>query len=184
MGIRVIGENRVNELLEKYDRLDKRFDIQFIGTLQKNKVKYIVGRVSLIHSLDSVALAEEIDRRSAEAGLITDCLVEINIGREESKGGIFAEELDAFLEKMRQFPHIRIRGLMAIPPKCAENEKNVVYFQKISTLFIDKSAKKVDNISMDILSMGMTRDFADAVDCGSTMVRIGEGIFGKRNYNK
>ena len=118
MGIHTIGENRVQELLEKYDALDKRFDIHFIGRLQRNKVKYIIGKVSLIHSLDSVPLAEEIDRRSEAAGLVTSCLVEVNAGGEESKGGITPEELPSFLERISSFRHIKVRGLMTIPPKC------------------------------------------------------------------
>lgn len=184
MGIHTIGENRVQELLEKYDELDKRFDIHFIGRLQRNKVKYIIGKVSLIHSLDSVPLAEEIDRRSEAAGLVTSCLVEVNAGCEESKGGITPEELPSFLEKISSFRHIKVRGLMTIPPKCEDSEKKLEYFRKIRGIFIDNRAKKVDNsISMDVLSMGMTHDYPEALQCGATIVRIGEGIFGKRIYN-
>ncbi len=184
LGIHTIGENRVQELMEKYDALDKRFDIHFIGRLQRNKVKYLIGKVSLIHSLDSIELAEEIDRRSASAGIVTRCLVEINAGGEDSKGGIAPEELDDFLDRICQFRAIRVCGLMTIPPKCENNEKKLDYFRKISGIFIDNRAKKVDNsISMDMLSMGMTHDYMEALECGSTMVRIGEGIFGKRTYN-
>lgn len=185
LGIHTIGENKVQELLEKYDALDKRFDIHFIGRLQRNKVKYLIGKVSLIHSVDSLELAEEIDRRSAAAGLVTDCLIELNAGGEESKGGIAPEEFDSFIAKIPALRHIRVRGLMTIPPKCDDTEKKLQYFRKISGIFIDNRAKKVDNsISMDILSMGMTHDYREALECGSNMVRIGEGIFGKRIYNK
>lgn len=185
LGIHTIGENKVQELLEKYDALDKRFDIHFIGRLQRNKVKYLIGKVSLIHSVDSIALAEEIDRRSAAAGVVTNCLIEVNAGGEESKGGIEPDELEEFIDNISKLPHIRVRGLMTIPPKCEDSEKKLQYFRKISGIFIDNRAKKVDNSSsMDILSMGMTHDYREALECGSTMVRIGEGIFGKRIYNK
>lgn len=185
LGIHTIGENKVQELLEKYDALDKRFDIHFIGRLQRNKVKYLIGKVSLIHSVDSIGLAEEIDRRSASAGVVTNCLIEVNAGGEESKGGIEPDDLEEFIGNICKLSHIRVRGLMTIPPKCEDSEKKLQYFRKISGIFIDNRAKKVDNsISMDILSMGMTHDYREALECGSTMIRIGEGIFGKRIYNK
>ncbi len=184
LGIHTIGENKVQELLEKYDELDKRFDIHFIGRLQRNKVKYLIGKVSLIHSVDSIGLAEEIDRRSAATGVVTNCLIEVNAGGEESKGGISPDDFEEFIGKISNLSHIRVRGLMTIPPKCEDSEKKLQYFRKISGIFIDNRAKKVDNsISMDILSMGMTHDYREALECGSTMIRIGEGIFGKRIYN-
>jgi pyridoxal phosphate enzyme (YggS family) len=187
MGVRVIGENRVNELMEKYPLLDKRFDIHFIGRLQRNKVKYIIDKVSLIHSLDSVPLAEEIDKRAEAHGKIQDCLIEINLGSEESKGGIPFEEIEDFIGKMLSFPHIRIRGLMGVLPKTEDKEKNIILFTKITQKFIDIKALNVDNsnmdnIAMEILSLGMSGDYREAVECGSNMVRIGEGIFGKREY--
>ncbi|MEG1743538.1 MAG: YggS family pyridoxal phosphate-dependent enzyme [Clostridia bacterium] len=184
MGIHTIGENRVNELIEKYDFLDKRFDIHFIGTLQRNKVKYIIDKVSLIHSLDSLALADEIELRAAKIGKVQDCLVEINVGGEESKGGIDYDEIDDFLSKLSDYKHINIRGLMCIPPRVAQNENNLLNFKKIKQKFIDIKQKKVDNRNMDILSMGMTHDYLDAIQCGATVVRIGEGIFGKRNQQQ
>ncbi len=183
MGIRSIGENRVQELLEKYEHYDKRFDVHFIGRLQRNKVKYLIGKVSLIHSLDSVELAEEIDRRSRLAGECTRCLVELN-GGEEAKGGIPILELDGFLDRMSRFDNIRVCGLMTVSPKFEEKQKKLDFFAKISKIFIDNKAKKVDNnITMDVLSMGMTGDYREALRCGSNCIRIGEGIFGKRNYN-
>ena len=186
MGVTLIGENRVQELMEKLPFLDKRFEIHFIGRLQRNKAKYIVGKVALIHSLDSVGLAEEIDRRAAKLGIVQDCLVEINPG-EDSKGGVALENVDDFLASAARFEHIRVRGLMSVAPNLGENEKNRSFFTKINQKFIDIKGKNVDNISMgniamDILSLGMTHDYAEAVECGSTLVRIGEGIFGKRSY--
>ncbi len=182
MGIHTIGENRVQELLEKYDGLDRRFDLHFIGRLQRNKVKYLIGKVSLIHSLDSIGLAEEINRRSLSAGLRTSCLVEVNAGGEETKGGMEPDELGCFLEKISSFEGIFVRGLMTIPPKLENNAKKIEYFKKISKIFIDNKVQNVDNISMDLLSMGMTGDYVQALECGSNLVRIGEGIFGKRDY--
>ena len=185
MGIHIIGENRVQELMQKLPYLDKRFEIHFIGRLQRNKVKYVVGHVALIHSLDSLPLACEIDRRAAKLGVVQDCLVEVNLGNEENKGGVSIDELDGFLAGCAGFEHIRIRGLMGVLPKDAGKEKNKSFFTKITQKFIDIKGKNVDNISvgnitMDILSLGMTHDYIEAVECGSGMVRIGEGIFGRR----
>lgn len=186
MGVTLIGENRVQELMEKLPLLDKRFEIHFIGRLQRNKVKYVVGKVALIHSLDSVELAEEIDRRAAKLGIVQDCLVEINPG-EDSKGGVPLEKAEDFLASVGRFEHIRVRGLMSVAPNFGEKEKNRSFFTKINQKFIDIKGKNVDNINMgnivmDILSLGMTHDYAEAVECGSNLVRIGEGIFGKRSY--
>ncbi len=193
MGIRVIGENRVGELMEKLPLLDGRFEIHFIGRLQRNKVKYIVGRVALIHSLDSVSLAEEIEKRAAKLGITQSCLVEINLGGEEAKGGIPLQELDGFLGEILRFPHVGIRGLMGVLPKTGDKEKNIKLFTKITQKFIDIKGLNVDNSNMrnnaqnkaqnfvmEILSLGMSGDYKEAVECGSNLVRIGEGIFGKR----
>ena len=187
MGVHTIGENRVNELMEKYPYLDKRFDIHFIGRLQRNKAKYIVGRVSLIHSLDSLSLAEEIEKQAAKKGIVQDCLAEINLGDEESKGGIPIDETEEFLKSISAFSHIRVRGLMGVVPKNDDKEKNKYFFTKISQKFIDIKALNVDNsimgnVVMDILSLGMSADYREALECGSNLVRIGEGIFGKRIY--
>lgn len=187
MGVHTIGENRVNELMEKYPYLDKRFDVHFIGRLQRNKAKYVVGRVSLIHSLDSLSLAEEIEKQAAKKGIVQDCLVEINLGDEESKGGIPIDETEAFLASLAPFAHVRVRGLMGVVPKNDDKEKNILFFTKISQKFIDIKAQNVDNsimgnVVMDILSLGMSADYREALDCGSNLVRIGEGIFGKRIY--
>lgn len=187
MGVHTIGENRVNELMEKYPYLDKRFDVHFIGRLQRNKAKYVVGRVSLIHSLDSLPLAEEIEKQAAKKGIVQDCLVEINLGDEESKGGIPIDETETFLASLAPFAHVRVRGLMGVVPKNDDKEKNILFFTKISQKFIDIKAQNVDNsimgnVVMDILSLGMSADYREALDCGSNLVRIGEGIFGKRIY--
>ncbi len=197
-GITCIGENRVQELLEKYDAINKdNVDIHFIGRLQTNKVKYIVDKVSLIHSVDSIRLAAEINKQCAKIRKVMDVLVEINIGDEESKGGISPEELEGFLIEASDFKNVRVVGLMCIPPKCendnfdacdsqiSENTKksykNQAFFKKIMKLFLDISAKKLDNIYMQVLSMGMSDDFEQAVAEGATIVRIGRGLFGSRN---
>ena len=179
-GLRHIGENRVNELLEKFDSYDKRAEVHFIGQLQRNKVKYIIDKVSLIHSVDSVALADEIEKQAKKHGLVMDVLIEVNIGREESKGGVMPEELDKVLEYIRTLELVKVRGLMAIPPKIENVENKSNFFSKMSEIFIDISTQNVDNSSMDILSMGMSADYVEAVNCGSTMIRPGTAIFGKR----
>ncbi len=180
-GIRVVGENRVNELLDKYDRIDKeQLDIHFIGHLQTNKVKYIIDKVSLIHSLDSLRLAEEIDRRAYKANKCMDVLIEVNLANEPTKFGIPLEEADLFAEKIRKYDNIRLRGLMAIPPKCENSQENLAFFNKISKKFIDIFSKKVDNSNIGILSIGMSGDYMEAIECGSTLVRIGSAIFGRR----
>lgn len=197
-GITCIGENRVQELLEKYDDINKEnVDIHFIGRLQTNKVKYIADKVSMIHSVDSVKLATEINKQCAKIGKVMNVLVEINIGEEESKGGIAPDELEGFLREISVLENIKVVGLMCIPPVCEQADfstvndekndctkksyKNQPFFEKIMKLFLDISAKKIDNIYMQVLSMGMSDDFEQAVAEGSTIVRIGRGLFGKRN---
>lgn len=185
LGLRVIGENRVNELLEKYDALDKtRLDVQFIGHLQTNKVKYIIDKVSLIHSVDSVRLAEEISRRALAAGRVMPVLAEVNIGGEESKSGVLPEQTEDFVREIATLKGITVRGLMTIPPRSDEIDKNIAYYQKIRKIFIDISAQNVDNVSMRILSAGMSGDWRAAVKCGSNLVRIGTAIFGNRTYKE
>lgn len=182
-GVPVCGENRVQEFLEKnaegaYEGSRKHF----IGRLQKNKVKYLVGEVELIHSVDSAELLEVIARRAEKLGLVQDVLLEVNIGGEESKGGVLPQELGSLLEKAAVLPSIRVRGLMAIPPVCADPEENRPYFRRMKQLFIDIRAKKYDNVSMDFLSMGMSADYEVAISEGANMVRVGTGIFGARDY--
>ncbi|MBQ7936524.1 MAG: YggS family pyridoxal phosphate-dependent enzyme [Clostridia bacterium] len=181
-GVRHIGEKRVQELLEKYDAIEKEgVTLHLIGRLQTNKVKYIIDKVDLIHSVDSLKLAEEISKRAERIGKVQDVLIEVNIGHEDSKGGIDPAELEEFLVKASGFGGIRICGLMCIPPIAVEKHQNREYFLKMQHLFVDIKSKKLDNISMDILSMGMTGDYEDAIDAKSTYIRVGRGIFGARN---
>ena len=182
-GVDVCGENRVQELLEKYEQ--HAYDgkpLHFIGTLQTNKVKYLIGKVSMIESVSSVKLAKVIDKEAAKAGICQDILLELNIGREESKLGIDPDEIDSVIEQVAQLEHVHVRGLMAIPPKTQPNQEITLYFDRMSQLFIDISAKKYDNITMDCLSMGMSADYCEAISCGATIVRLGTALFGARHY--
>ncbi len=181
-GCYLLGENRVQELLEKYESYDKRAEIHFIGRLQTNKVKYIVDKVSMIESVDSIKLAEEIEKRCAKIGKTMDILLEVNIAEEESKGGFSAEEILDVSEKIKNFPHLRLRGLMTIGRFGAEIEETRQYFEKMRHLLVDIKAKNIDNIYINILSMGMSADFEIAVSEGATIVRIGRGLFGARKY--
>ncbi len=182
-GIDVCGENRVQELLGKYE--EHAYDgcpLHFIGTLQSNKVKYLIGKVSLIESVSSVKLASVISKEAKKAGLCQDILLEINIGREEAKLGIDPDEVMEAIQAISQMENIRIRGLMAIPPKPDEKRDDTYYFDRMHQLFVDISAKKYDNVSMDYLSMGMSADFEAAIACGANIVRLGTTIFGARHY--
>ncbi|MBQ0083772.1 MAG: YggS family pyridoxal phosphate-dependent enzyme [Clostridiales bacterium] len=180
-GIRFIGENRVQEFLSKENELDTAAHRHFIGHLQTNKVKDIVGRVELIHSVSSLKLAREIGKESVKRGIVTDCLLEVNIGNEESKSGFTESEIIEFAPEIEKIEGICVKGLMAIPPICTENEKNKQYFEKMYQLFIEIRAKKLYNDSV-MLSMGMSDDFETAIECGSNCVRIGTALFGKRIY--
>lgn len=181
-GVRHIGENRVQELMEKYDLIEKEgISIHLIGQLQSNKVKYIIDKVDLIHSVDSVRLAEEISKRAVKIGKIQDVLVEVNIGEEESKGGVMPDDLLALLEQIAVLPGIHVRGLMCVPPIAIAEHQNREYFFKMKQFSVDITEKKIDNIDMDILSMGMSGDYLDAIEAGSTFIRVGRGIFGPRN---
>lgn len=189
-GIDTIGENRVQELLEKYDALDKRFHIHFIGKLQTNKVKYIVDKVSMIQSVDTLHLCEEISKRSLAIGKVMEVLVEINVGREASKSGIFPEDVVDFVRRASAYEGIRIVGLMTIPPPisalCVDNSQKIYncgsYFTKVKELSLDLLKERIDNITMRELSMGMSEDYAVAVSCGATIIRPGRAIFGERHY--
>ena len=183
-GIGVFGENRVQEMLEK-NRLGA-YDgarLHFIGRLQRNKVRQVVGTAELIHSADSLPLIAEIDRCAGKASLIQDILLEVNIAGEESKGGFDPGDVSSVLDAVSAFGNVRVRGLMAIPPICSDPLDNVPFFESMTKLFVDNSIKKYDNVSMDFLSMGMSGDFEAAIACGANMVRIGSAIFGPRNYN-
>ena len=182
-GIEVCGENRVQELLEKNEAgAYTGAALHFIGTLQKNKVKYIVGLCRLIESVSSDALLSCIDEQAKKRGLVQDVLLEINIGGEASKSGFAPDALPAALEKASTLSGVRVRGLMAIPPIAAVKGANRGYFARMYQLFVDNSAKKYDNVSMDFLSMGMSGDFEDAIREGANLVRVGTAIFGARPY--
>lgn len=184
LGVDLIGENRVQELCDKYEQIQKKsVEIHFIGALQTNKVKYIIDKVSMIHSLDRISLAKEINRQAAKHGKVMNVLCEVNIGAEESKSGLAPEDVIPFLEEISTFDHIKVCGLMAIPPILVNSSTQKQYFQKIMDLYIDISAKKIDNINMTVLSIGMSSDYDIAIEHGSTLVRIGTAAFGERIYN-
>lgn len=184
LGLRYIGENRVQELLSKYDDYDlTHASLQFIGHLQSNKVRQIVGKVDLIQSVDSIKLAKEISRCSLKLGITTDILLEVNIGREENKSGVLPEGLPELADQIKDIPAVKVRGLMAIPPICENSQENSKFFDNMRQFFLDIKGKNIDNISMDILSMGMSGDYEEAIRCGANMVRVGSALFGARNYN-
>lgn len=184
-GLRYIGENRVQELLSKYDDYNlEKADLQFIGHLQSNKVRQIIDKVSLIQSVDSVKLASEVARQAKLHNKVMDILLEVNIGREENKSGVLPEKLEELLYNVKDLDGVYVRGLMAIPPICTEKSQVCKYFENMHRLFIDISAKKIDNISMDYLSMGMSDDYQEAILCGANMVRVGSALFGKRIYKE
>lgn len=185
LGLDHIGENKVQELLSKYEKYDlAHASLQFIGHLQTNKVRQIVDKVDLIQSVDSLKLASEISKQSLKIGKKTDVLVEVNIGREENKSGVIPEQLDELLCQIVDLKGISVKGLMAIPPICDNTHKISKYFDNMRNIFIDISSKKLDNISMTILSMGMSADYYEAILQGATMVRVGSSLFGARDYSK
>lgn len=180
-GLKAVGENRVQEFREKAPFLHGA-EIHFIGHLQTNKVRQVVGKVSLIQSVDSERLLAAIDREAARQGIVQDILLEVNIGEEASKSGFAAEDILPLMEKIGEFSNICIKGLMAIPPISHISGENQKFFQKMFHLSVDIRQKKYDNVKVDCLSMGMSGDFADAIASGSTMVRVGTAIFGARDY--
>lgn len=184
-GVDACGENRVQELQEKLaSDAYAGSSLHFIGHLQKNKAKYLVGNVALIQSVDSIPLLETIDRLAEKRGLVQGILLEVNIGGEAAKSGIPPEQADEFSARMVEFPHLHLRGFMTIPPISAENGGNLRYFEKMYQLYVDIKGKKYDNTNIDCLSMGMSDDFADAIKEGTTMIRVGTAIFGSRQYVK
>lgn len=183
-GIREFGENKVQELTEKYEVLPKDIHWHMIGHLQRNKVKYIVDKATLIHSVDSYALAEEISRQAVKKQVDVDILVEVNIAAEETKFGIPEKDAAALVTEISKLPGLHIRGLMTIAPFVGNAEENRIFFRKMKQLSVDMKRKNIDNVDMDVLSMGMTGDYMVAIEEGATMVRVGTGIFGERNYNK
>lgn len=182
--IRDFGENKVQELCSKMEQLPSDIRWHMIGHLQRNKVKYIVGKVELIHSVDTYRLAEEINIQAKKQNVIVPILVEVNIAHEESKFGISAEDAILLVEEISRLENIRIKGLMTIAPYVENPEDNRLYFRKIKQLSVDITNKNIDNVSMEILSMGMTGDYMVAIEEGATMLRVGTGIFGERNYKQ
>lgn len=183
-GVRDFGENKVQELCDKMEQLPSDIRWHMIGHLQRNKVKYIVGKVALIHSVDTYRLAEEINIQAKKRGIIVPILVEVNIAGEKTKFGTTAEDAMLLVEEISKLENVRIRGLMTIAPFVENPEDNRLYFRKIKQLSVDITNKNIDNVSMEILSMGMTGDYEVAIEEGATMVRVGTGIFGARNYKK
>ena len=182
-GIDVLGENRVQEMTQKLS--EHAYDgapLHFIGHLQRNKVKQVVGHVDLIQSVGSLELLDEIEEVAGNRNLVQDILLEVNIGREEAKSGFAPEEIFAAAEAAKERSHVRVRGLMTIPPADADRETNMRYFQEVRALYVDINAKLFHN-ELEYLSMGMSGDYMDAISCGATMVRVGTAIFGARNYN-
>ena len=182
LGVRIFGENKVQELTAKYEALPKDIHWHMIGHLQTNKVKYIIDKAELIHSVDSLKLAETIEKEAAKHDLIADILVEVNVAEEESKFGMKMEEVIPFVEKVSAFPHVRVRGLMTIAPFVEDPEENRSIFADLHKLYIDIKKKNHDNDTVSVLSMGMTNDYEVAIEEGATMVRVGTGIFGARHY--
>ena len=183
-GIREFGENKVQEICEKRDQLPADIHWHMIGHLQRNKVKYIVKDVTLIHSVDTYRLAEEINIQAKKAGRIVPVLIEINVAGETSKFGVAPSEALQLVQEISHLENIRICGLMTVAPYVEDPEENRSCFRKIRDLSVDIAAQNIDNVSMDVLSMGMTGDYMVAIEEGATMVRVGTGIFGARNYNK
>ncbi|MDE6620214.1 MAG: YggS family pyridoxal phosphate-dependent enzyme [Lachnospiraceae bacterium] len=181
-GCRDFGENKVQELLEKYEALPKDIRWHMIGHLQRNKVKYIVDKVYLIHSVDSLRLAEEISKEAVKKNVCVNILVEVNVANEETKFGTTCEEAIQLVQDIAKLPNIRVKGLMTIAPFVENAEKNRPLFSKLKKIAVDIMDKNIDNIIMEILSMGMTGDYAVAVSEGATCVRVGTGIFGVRQY--
>lgn len=181
-GVNYIGENRVQEFLSKESMLSGNAHRHFIGHLQSNKIKDIVGKVEMIQSVHSVQTASAIAKASLTASVTTDILLEVNIGREENKSGFLKEELDEAIEIISKIEGVKLKGLMAIPPICEKNTEIIPFFEEMYKLFIDNRDKKIDNVSMDCLSMGMSSDYAEAIMCGSNLVRVGTALFGRRNY--
>lgn len=177
------GENKVQELVEKYENVSKPVNWHMIGHLQTNKVKYIVDKVCMIHSVDSLNLAKIIEKEASKRNVTVNVLIEVNVAQEESKFGVSVDEVLPLINEIKDLQHIRVKGLMTIAPFVDDPEDNRVYFRKLRDLSLDIQSKSIDNIDMSVLSMGMTNDYEVAVEEGATLVRVGTGIFGARNYN-
>lgn len=183
LGIRNFGENKVQELSEKYPQMPDNTTWHLIGHLQTNKVKQVIDKASLIHSVDSIRLAEAIEKEAAKKNLIVHILIEVNVAEEESKFGMKVEEVIPAIETIATFPHVHIQGLMTIAPFVENPEENRSIFARLQKLSVDIRTKNIDNVNVDILSMGMTNDYEVAIEEGATMVRVGTGIFGAREYH-
>lgn len=182
-GARVFGENKPQELKNKADALNKEYEWHMIGHLQTNKIKYILERACLIHSVDSLKLAEAVNKEAEKRGMTANILVQVNIAEEDTKFGLEFDEVEALLRQISLLPNVRIKGLMTVPPFVENPEDNRIHFRKMHQLFIDIKEKNIDNVDMNELSMGMTGDFEVAIEEGATMVRVGTGIFGERDYS-
>lgn len=181
-GVRDIGENKVQDLLERINHYGDKLNYHFIGTLQRNKVKDIIGKVKLIHSVDSLRLAKEIDKRAKNIDVIQDCLIQVNVSKEESKSGVYLEDLEDFVYNILELSNIKIRGLMTMAPYEASEEELREIFQSLHDAFISIKNKNIKQLDMDYLSMGMSGDFEIAIEHGANIVRVGSKIYGKRNY--
>lgn len=181
-GARCFGENKVQEIMDKHPQLPEDIQWHMIGHLQRNKVKYIVDKVSMIHSVDSLRLAQTIEQEAAKHNVCVPVLLEVNVAQEESKFGLKMEEVLPLIETIADFPHIKVQGLMTIAPYVENAEDNRDFFRQLKKLSVDIEAKNINNVGMSVLSMGMTGDYQVAVQEGATMVRVGTGIFGERNY--
>lgn len=184
IGVRDFGENKVQELCDKYEELPKDIKWHLIGHLQTNKVKYIVDKVYLIHSVDSIHLAQQIEHECEKKNVDVNILVQVNVAKEDTKFGLMAEDVMSMIENISKLPHIHIKGLMTIAPFVEDAEENRQVFADLKKLSVDIRNKNIDNVSMDVLSMGMSGDYRVAIEEGSTMVRVGTSIFGERNYNR
>ncbi len=182
-GIEEYGENKVQELCDKFENVSRPVNWHLIGHLQTNKVKYIVDKACLIHSVDSLHLAKEIEKEAAKKNVIVNILIQVNIAHEDTKFGISEAEVYDLINSIKAFEHIKVRGLMTIAPFVEDSEENRIHFRNLNQLLLDIKSKNIDNIDMSILSMGMTNDYEVAIEEGATMVRVGTGIFGARNYN-
>lgn len=182
LGVRDFGENKVQELVDKAGQLPEDIRWHMIGHLQRNKVKYIIDKVYLIHSVDSLRLAEEISKEAVKRGVTANILIEVNVAGEESKFGVSPEDTPGLIEEISRLPAIQVRGLMTIAPFVEKAEDNRIIFNALLKLYVDISRKNIDNVHMDFLSMGMTGDYEVAVEEGATFVRVGTGIFGERSY--
>lgn len=180
---RDFGENKVQEMVDKYEKVSTPVNWHLIGHLQTNKVKYIVDKACLIHSVDSFNLAKTIEKEAVKRDVTANILIEVNVAEEETKFGVRCEEVLPLIEQIKDLPHVKVKGLMTIAPFVENPEDNRVYFRTLRDLSLDIASKNIDNIDMSVLSMGMTNDYVVAVEEGATLVRVGTGIFGARNYN-